>query len=66
MKQLLIAVCFCLLSCVPLSSQTSNTKAFEEQSLAVNVSQYGIKYPETFVLMQNRRGIRIEYVVERG
>lgn len=66
MKQFLIAICFCLMSCVPLASQTSNTKAFEEQSLAVNVSQYGIKYPETFVLMQNRRGIRIEYVVERG
>lgn len=66
MKQFLIAVCFCLLPGVPLSAQTSDTKAFEEQSLAVNVSQYGIKYPETFVLMQNRRGIRIEYVVDRG
>jgi hypothetical protein len=66
MRQFVLSVCFCLLFCVPLLSQTMNTKAFEEQSLAVNVSQYGIKYPETFVLMQNRRGIRIEYVVERG
>jgi hypothetical protein len=66
MRQFVIAVCFCLLSCVPLASQTSNSKTFEQESLAVNVSQYGIKYPETFVLMQNRRGIRIEYVVDRG
>jgi hypothetical protein len=68
MRQFVLAVCFCLLCCLPLRSQTPSegSKAFEQESLAVNVSQYGIKYPETFVLMQNRRGIRIEYVVDRG
>jgi hypothetical protein len=34
--------------------------------LAINASQYGVQYPETFILMQNRRGIRIEFCVDRG
>ncbi len=34
--------------------------------LRVNASQYGVAYPETFVLMQNRMGLRIEYCVDRG
>ena len=68
MRRFLIAVYSCVLSSWPLSSQTppEATKAFEEQTLAINVSQYGINYPEKFVLMQNRMGIRIEYVVDRG
>jgi len=68
MRRFLIAVYSCVLSSLPLSSQTppEATKAFEEQTLAINVSQYGINYPEKFVLMQNRMGIRIEYVVDRG
>jgi hypothetical protein len=68
MRRFLIAVYSCVLSSLPLSSQTppEATKAFEEQTLAINVSQYGINYPEKFVLMQNRMGIRIEYVVDRS
>ena len=46
--------------------QESQTSAFEESALAVNTSQFGVKYPETFVLLQNRMGIRIEYNVERA
>ena len=34
--------------------------------LAINASQYGVGYPETFVLLQNRMGIRIEYCVDRS
>lgn len=37
-----------------------------QQLLAVNASQYGVRYPETFVLMQNRMGVRIEYCVDRS
>jgi len=38
----------------------------ELQLLAINSSQYGVAYPETFVLQQNRKGIRIEYCVDRS
>ncbi len=38
----------------------------DQDLLAINASQYGVQYPETFILMQNRRGIRIEYCVDRG
>lgn len=34
--------------------------------LAINASQYGVKYRETQVLMQNRMGIRIEYTLDRN
>lgn len=37
-----------------------------EELLAINASQYGVKYPETFILMQNRRGLRIEYNLDRS
>ncbi len=37
-----------------------------ESLLAINASQYGVKYPETFVLQQNRRGLRIEYCIDRS
>ncbi len=33
---------------------------------SMNASQFGIVYPETFVLMQNRMGMRIEYCVDRS
>lgn len=36
------------------------------ETLRANASQYGIRYPETFVLMQNRKGIRVEYCVDRS
>lgn len=38
----------------------------DQDLLSINASQYGVSYPETFILMQNRRGIRIEYCVDRG
>lgn len=34
--------------------------------LAINASQFGVAYPETFILLQNRMGIRIEYCVDRS
>lgn len=37
-----------------------------EELLAINASQYGVKYPETFILMQNRMGLRIEYNLDRS
>jgi hypothetical protein len=37
-----------------------------ESTLAINASQYGVGYPETFVLMQNRMGVRIEYCLDRS
>lgn len=38
----------------------------DQDLLSINASQYGVRYPETFILMQNRRGIRIEFCVDRG
>lgn len=32
----------------------------------INASQYGVSYPKTFVLMENRRGVRIEYCLDRN
>jgi hypothetical protein len=60
--------------CAPLLAQESPEKAgapsdlarASDSILAVNASQYGVSYPETFVLMQNRRGLRIEYCVDRS
>jgi hypothetical protein len=47
--------------------QSRNTADEAENSLLyMNASQYGIKYPETFVNMQNRYGLRIEYCVDRS
>jgi len=37
-----------------------------EELLAINASQHGVKYPETFILMQNRKGLRIEYNLDRS
>ncbi len=33
---------------------------------AINASQYGTKYRETMILLQNRMGLRIEYCVDRS
>ena len=37
-----------------------------EALLAINASQFGVKYRETQILMQNRMGIRIEYTLDRN
>ena len=37
-----------------------------EALLAINASQHGVKYRETQILMQNRRGVRIEYTLDRN
>lgn len=72
---LLIIIVFAVFfSCNNRPEQTEQTReTFDvnenrgnEELLAINASQYGAKYPETFVLMQNRRGIRIEYCIDRG
>jgi hypothetical protein len=44
---------------------TANQRA-SNAILAINASQYGVGYPETFVLLQNRKGLRIEYCVDRS
>jgi hypothetical protein len=46
--------------------RTANQGRDSNAVLAVNASQFGVAYPETFVLMQNRMGLRIEYCVDRG
>ena len=33
---------------------------------SLNASQYGVQYPETFILMQNRMGIRSELCLDRS
>jgi hypothetical protein len=71
MARLIAAVFCCLLIPFFLAAQAtpgqpSQTVSAEENALAVNTSQFGVKYPEKFVLLQNRMGIRIEYVVDRG
>ena len=47
-----------------VSAQSDDNQ--NKSSLAINASQYGVGYPETFVLMQNRMGIRIEYNLDRS
>lgn len=49
-----------------LDELMENQNDQSNELLAINASQYGVKYPETFVLMQNRMGIRIEYCIDRG
>jgi hypothetical protein len=72
MTRFILAVFCCLLlfpfyvAAQSTPGQPSQTKAAEENILAVNTSQFGVKYPEKFVLLQNRMGIRVEYVVDRG
>ena len=71
-----LALLWALLAAVPvaaaqeepglLGGATANQGRESDATLAINASQYGVAYPETFVLMQNRRGLRIEYCVDRG
>jgi hypothetical protein len=49
-----------------IASEGKGHMASDADLLAINASQYGVSYPETFVLMQNRRGIRVEFCVDRG
>ncbi len=50
----------------PAENDTLTGDKASETLIAINASQYGMKYPETFILLQNRRGIRIEYNVDRS
>ena len=68
----LTAVC---VSCSVSTEDTATEKLVESQELkdhassellSINASQYGMKYPETFILMQNRMGLRIEYNLDRS
>jgi hypothetical protein len=45
---------------------TANVARDSNAILTINASQYGVGYPETFVLLQNRKGLRIEYCVDRS
>jgi hypothetical protein len=50
-------------------STNKNTEGFDagqDPSTYLNSSQHGSKYPETFILMQNRMGVRIEYCADRS
>ncbi len=68
------AIFFLFLTCSNESNKKENlaekTELVEdkasEELLAINASQFGVKYTETFILMQNRKGIRIEYNVDRS
>ena len=73
MKQRLINLLFALMlasACTnnPLGVNTKSDLASREElsQTFLNASQYGAKYPETFILMQNRMGIRVEYCVDRS
>lgn len=72
---LLLMGSFLLTGCIRQSRDQSDTRETvdstgvykgEFSTLAQNASQYGVRYPETFVLMQNRMGMRIEYCVDRS
>ncbi len=67
-----IGFLFLLIACqqvdknAPQQEKAKDDGKGEESLLAINASQHGVKYPETFVLMQNRHGVRIEYNVDRS
>jgi hypothetical protein len=48
------------------TEEKKNQDEVSSQLLAINASQYGMKYRETQILMQNRMGIRIEYTLDRN
>ncbi len=62
----LTGVLFSLRLFAQTSTAVPQQPASADNILAVNTSQYGVRYPEKFVLLQNRKGIRIEYVIDRG
>lgn len=75
----MILLLFTILTCTNQSIQNNHANqrkgveteelvedASSDALLAINASQYGIKYRETQILMQNRRGIRIEYTLDRA
>lgn len=73
-KLLLAVLLFSAFSCTSDKSAdsaesdkwTSSEESGMLETLRANASQYGIRYPETFVLMQNRKGLRVEYCVDRS
>ncbi len=50
----------------PVESEVLAEDKSSEALLAINASQYGVKYRETQILMQNRMGLRIEYTLDRN
>jgi len=66
MNRLIAAVFCCLFFLFPAPAQVPPSDLVDDTTPIFNASQYGVKYPERFVLMQNRMGIRIEYVIDRG
>ncbi|MGB9747975.1 MAG: hypothetical protein ACPLXM_13700 [Bacteroidales bacterium] len=70
---LMAALVMAVTACQPKSKDEETAKKWTTEgesemleTLRANASQYGIRYPETFVLMQNRKGIRVEYCVDRS
>jgi len=68
---------FFLPSCNPTAEKESPTLSLIESEelsedehsyalYAMNASQYGTSYRETMILLQNRKGLRIEYCVDRS
>ncbi|MGF1450751.1 MAG: hypothetical protein ACFB21_01590 [Opitutales bacterium] len=50
----------------PQRSLGDKTNVDSFKLYAVNASQFGVRYPETFVLFENRRGVRTEFCVDRS
>lgn len=70
---LMATLAMVLTACQPKSNNEETAEKWTTEgesemleTLRANASQYGIRYPETFVLMQNRKGIRVEYCVDRS
>jgi len=75
----LVMACLIAFSCASPEDKDSKSStraiieseelAFDEHSnmlYAINASQYGMSYRETMILLQNRKGLRIEYCVDRS
>jgi hypothetical protein len=66
MKRLIASFFCCLIFLLAAPAQVPPSDLADDTTPIFNASQFGVKYPEKFVLMQNRMGIRIEYVIDRG
>jgi len=63
----LISAIFCSMFFVLAApAQVPPSDLVDDTTPIFNASQCGINHPEKFVLMQNRMGIRIEFVIDRG
>jgi len=51
---------------LPSRSLGDKTNVDSFKLYAVNASQFGVRYPETFVLFENRRGVRTEFCADRS